>query len=294
MNLLPRTLLVVGALTIAACAAPSVPDADSGQSDSPLAAAPPVSAPMAAFQAYHQGFERDALGWYGGETGGETGWCGFVRHRVRPDEGPPASAGRGYAVVGTGPCNPFWSDLGVPGGAPYGPGPDRVLYYDAWPSGGIVSELDVFLDPDWASLHQGTFDPAVIAEVALTLRPLVPGQVVFTRPHYLVPIEAAEESQTLEILGHRIREPGWYTFRFRTREMKGELVVTFELARNQGRSLTGERTLPAMELQGPVKVPVAAAVQGAEHGNGHLWFFDIAAGLDLPIDEHRVRPGGDR
>ena len=29
----------------------------------------------------------------------------------------------------------------------------------------------------------------------------------------------------------------------------------------------------------------------AEYGSGHVWFFDIALGLQLPIDEHRVRRG---
>lgn len=264
--------------------------------------APPV--PMtnsaASFVTWHQGFEHGTDGWYDAATPGPLGWCGEIRGITpasRNSADPTPSAGRSYAAVRIGLCNPFWSGLGVPFGAPYGPGPNQALYSSAWPPAGYVTELDVYLDPAWSEGYSGNFAFAgssadTLVQYAATVFPTDPDAEPFhTGPHYFVNVEALRGQHALSVMGQTITEAGWYTFRFLFSDDGGSVRADFELAARNGPTLARSDSLPAMELLGPVQVPYLKPVNASEYGSGHVWFFDIALGIDLPIDEHRVRRG---
>jgi hypothetical protein len=243
----------------------------------------------APFPVWHQGFEHDTRGWYGAETPEALGWCGTIERKTRAAADHPPSAGRAYAAVAGGPCNKYWSALGVPYGGPYGPGPELSLYSGVWPASGYVTELDIYLDPAWSSDHVGTFAPGTLIEYGATIFPLAPEPGAFhTGPHYFVGVAA--EDEVLAVLGHRIIEPGWYTFRFVFNDVDGHIRVAFELRERRG-SLLVEEVIDPVHLMGPVRVPFEEQLRTSQWGSGHVWFFDIAAGLQLPIDEYRVRQG---
>lgn len=262
------------------------PDAgmDSGSTSIELSEAP--------FPAWHQGFEKGVEGWFDAGTPGDLGWCGSIAPGTR-GSGPVApSAGHGYAKVAGGPCNAFWSGLGVPFGAPYAPGPARALYSATWPRAGYVTELDVYLDPAWSGAFTGTFSPGSLVQYAATIFPRDPDAEPFhTGPHYIVTVDAVPGRAALSVLGQEVTEAGWYTFRFRFDEVEGRVRAGFDLRARNGRTLASVSEIAPVELLGPVQVPFSRPLLASEYGSGHVWFFDIAFGLELAIDEHRVRPG---
>lgn len=271
-------------------------------SASPLANANSrVLAPMANsnswFVNWHQGFEHNSAGWYDASTEGPLGWCGeinTVSGRGQGGEAPAPSAGRGYATVTLGGCDEFWP---VPFGAPYGPGPEQALYSGAWPKSGYVTELDIYLDPEWSGNFMGSFEFAgssssVLIQYAATIFPTTPDDDPFhTGPHYIVEVEAVPDEKALTVAGERIDEAGWYTFRFVFDDVGGYVQVDFELAARKGPVLAVEENMMPIELLGPFKQPFMDELPTAEYGSGHVWFRDVALGLELPIDEHRVRRG---
>jgi hypothetical protein len=264
----------------------------------------PMANSNAEFVTWRQGFEHDTAGWYDASTPGPVGWCGgieAVQGRGLEGVAPAPSSGRGYATVEAGDCNAFWDMLasltgGEIFGAPYGPGPDQVLYSGAWPEAGYVTELDIWLDPDWSGVYQGNFawagsPSASLVQYAATIFPTAPDAEPFhTGPHYFVTVDAAGEG-ALEVAGHRVEAAGWYTFRFVFSDVAGDVWVDFELDDRNGSNLAVIEGLEPTELLGPFKFPYAGQPPTAEYGSGHVWFYDVAGGLKLPIDEHRVRRG---
>jgi len=263
----------------------------------------PMANSNAEFVTWHQGFEHNTEGWYDASTDGPLGWCGAieqVKSRGRDGGAAPApSAGTGYASVSTGWCNAFWTLMGVPGGAPYAPGPELALYSGAWPESGYVTELDIWLDPAWSGQFQGNFgfpdsgsSPRAVIQYAATIFPTdyEPGDF-HTGPHYFAEVETVEGENALTIAGVRIEEAGWYTFRFVFSDVAGEVWVDFELAERSGATLGVVENVAPVDMAGPYKFPFESDLPTAEYGSGHVWFFDIALGLELPIDEHRVRRG---
>lgn len=261
-----------------------------------------VLAPMANsnswFVNWHQGFEHNSAGWYDASTAGPLGWCGEIKtvssRGRKGGEAPAPSAGRGYATVQMGGCNEFWP---VPFGAPYAPGPEQALYSGAWPDSGYVTELDIYLDPEWSGDFQGGFafagsSPNALIQYAATIFPTTPDDDPFhTGPHYFVEVEAVPGEEALTVAGERIESAGWYTFRFVFDDVGGSVQVDFELSARKGPLLVVEENVEPVELFGPFKAPFMEELSTAEYGSGHVWFFDIALGLKLPIDEHRVRRG---
>lgn len=254
----------------------------------------------AEFVTWRQGFEHDTSGWYDAATEGPLGWCGAIEQVSSRGRGGAAlapSAGSGYATIELGFCNGFWSGLGVLFGAPYGPGPELALYSDAWPASGYVTELDVWLDPAWSDdeLLQGSFafagsSPNAIIQYAATVFPTdwAPG-AAHTGPHYFA--EVLKDEGSLTVADYPVATAGWYTFRFVFSDDAGAVRVDFELADRSGGTLAVVEDVPPVELWGPAKIPFVAELPTAEYGSGHVWFFDVAFGLRLPIDEHRVRRG---
>jgi hypothetical protein len=272
---IPGVLAVMLLVTVLLAPSPAT-------SASTLKAQPP-------FPTWHQGFNHDTDGWYGAETPDALGWCGTVERQTRSTGGHGPSAGRAYATVAGGTCNEFWSSLGLPYGAPYGPGPELSLSSSVWPSGGYVTELDIYLDPVWGTEYSGTFAPGTLVEYGATIFPLEPDPGAFhTGPHYFVGVEAEENALTVQ--GHPVTTAGWYTFRFVFDDVDEHIQVAFELRERRGGLLIKEVIEP-VRLDGPVKVPFTQELLTSEWGSGYVWFFDIAPGLQLPIDEHQVRQG---
>lgn len=260
----------------------------------------PMANSNAPFVTWYQGFNHDASGWYGSATSGPLGWCGeieAVQARGGHAVDPSPSAGSGYATLTNGLCNPFWTGLGVPFGAPYAPGPDQALYSSEWPESGYVTELDIWLDPSWSGEYQGSFEfagssPDTLIQYVATIFPTDPDAEPFhTGPHYFVNVDAVPGEEALVVAEHVVEQAGWYSFRFLFSDEGGQARVDFELSEAQGAILATLDALQPIDLVGPFKFPYESELPTSEYGSGHVWFFDIAFGLDLPIDEHRVRRG---
>lgn len=274
----------------------------------------------APFQNWHQGFQHGTAGWSDLTTGPDGGpaaddspfgWCGDITRRARGDGDQQPSSGSAYATVALGPCNAFWSSppFGIPASGPYAPGPELALLSETWPTGGYVTELDVYLDPTWSQRYAGpVFGPAdystTIADLAVSVRVATGGEPGLFDPfvYYFAPVRAVEGEEVLSILGHEVREAGWYRFRFVFGDDGGAIRADFELADRRGRTLVSVADLPAEKLTGPFKVdvedyvppegfPPLPPLATSNYGSGHTWFFIVAPGLELPIDEHRVRRG---
>jgi hypothetical protein len=252
----------------------------------------------APFTNLHQGFEKDTNGWYDRSTSGPLGWCGDISRVTRDDTtdiGP--SAGKAYATVSTGICNEYWAASGVPFSAPYGPGPELAGAFNAWPRAGFVTDLDVYLDPAWSGTYEGNFQfvgtPAnVIVQYAATIfeADYMPGDI-HTGPHYFVDVEAVLGQNALSVAGHTVTEAGWHTFRFLFSDSDGAVQVDFELVDRTGGTLARVENIDPTNLLGPFRTPFTDPVETAGYATGWAWFFDIAHGLALPIDQHRQRPG---
>lgn len=241
---------------------------------------------------WHQGFKQGTEGWYDGEDEAPWGWCGVIE-AVKEGGGSvdvAPSAGQGYALASAGPCNDHWGDI-LPRGAPYAPGPEGSLFSDEWPDAGYITELDVYLRPSWRDAYQGTLSQNSIVQLGATVFELdyeIPDFHPF--PHWVVTVDAVPDQEAFTVFDHRIDEASWYTFRFVFSEKDGEVEAAFELRDHGGDLLTRVGALEPMKAQGLSMVPFEGELPTDEYGSGHIWFMDIASGLQLPIDEHRVRP----
>jgi len=286
-RLRPR-LLVVGLLLLgpAACAdSPASPDTNPD-----VAFAVAATNSEAPFQTWHQGFNHDTEGWYGAETEGGLGWCGGVEQVDRRTGNLNPSAGRGYAIVSLGGCNDFWIAQGFSENlvnAPWAPGPDFSLFSDVWPAGGFVYELDIYLDPSWTSaepelpLFNDQAPPGTVFTYVGSVREIATDRFFY----FAVPV--LSENGALSIFGHTVDEAGWYTFRHVFAEDGGHLSVTFELANRSGGTLLTE----SIETEFFGQDVDLGALAVTELSSGYVWFAALADGLEVPIDEHRVRPG---
>lgn len=275
------SLLIAGVVALGLGACEEVPtDLESSSSSSSML---DTNAP---FPVLHQGFEHDTEPWVDQDVPGALGWCGTIE-RLDGDAGEvPPSAGAGHATVRNGGCNAFWT--GVFGeaftSAPASLHPDALS--TTWPSSGFVQQLDIHLDPEGA-------DDGLVFLYANSLCVLADDGTcatsdddagVFDFRYFAVPVTAAEG--TLDVAGHEVTEAGWYTFRHVfDSEADGTLTVDFEL-RKDG------RTLARQPLEGTLLTGEETSdLDVGDLGSGYVWFVAIADGLELPIDEHRLRQG---
>lgn len=260
----------------------------------------------ASFKTWHQGFQHGTDGWYGGETPGELGWCGSIE-QVRRGEGSVApSAGRAHAVVVQGACNEHWSSLfniddnGTTiqlVGVPWSPGPAFSALANPWPEGGYVMELDIYLDPSWTpnpldpdtyvfepgsdAFENSTVFSYSVTFFGLSLDPTSPFRYV------QVPVSPGSGNLLVGNDEYPVTEAGWYTFRHVFSENgDGNLQIRFELEARGGGIL---HTEDVTSLYYTGSSPSDFAV--TEVGTGYAWFTSISPGLELPIDEYRVRRG---
>lgn len=291
-------LLLIGLLLTTAGACQEAPTAPDGLS-SAAATGPATESPettdgiaSAMFPNVHQGFNHGTDGWFGGETAGPNGWCGTIEHQDRGSSGVTPSAGNGYATVEQGPCNAFFAGLFGADlvNAPWAPGGDFSNFSDSWPAAGFVTELDIYLDPAWeanpppAPSVNFFAPPGTVFTYAVSVRELSSPKEAGAFHYFFVPVLPGGNG--LSILGHEIGEPGWYTFRHLLRDEGGQLAVDFELAERRGGTLFAEPITTRFYTGLPT-----ADLDPMTLGSGYSWFPAVAHGLELPIDEHRVRPG---
>jgi len=215
------------------------------------------------------------------------------KRRMTPATGGALpSAGRGYATVELGPCNAFWTGMFGPAhvNGPWAPGLDFALFSESFPRSGFVMELDVYLDPDWTanSLEPGTLNffapPDAIFTLAASVRELASAPPTPVFHYFAVPV--MPDDCALSILGRSVTEEGWYTFRYVFRDEGGRLAVDFELRERRGGKMFTQ-PLGTRFLSGLPTSDLATA----DIGSGYLWFAGLTPDLELPIDEHRIRPG---
>lgn len=267
-------------LAVGACdETPTTPDVS--EETSPALEAPgpaPSSASMAnsdaPFQEWYQGFDHGTTGWLGNDIPGMAGWCGEVEQvdgRADPAVGP--SAGRGYATAAYGACNAYWQANYGPASGPFSPG---AGFSSLWPDGGFVYELDVYLDP--------AMDASFQLAASFQTTDFAPQPTPF---RYLL-VQASSGSDAVAVMGQEVRDPGWYTFRFRFGSSGGHPTAEFEL-RDGGRVLTTHSFANAIN---PDFTSASLSSFDVENlRSGYVWFVSITEGVDLPIDEHRVRRG---
>jgi len=242
----------------------------------------------APFKNWHQGFNQGTAGWFDRETTGSLGWCGEIEQNAG---GVGPSAGRTYATVAQSGCNAFWSSIFGPGfrSGPWAPGPDFAGFSTVWPKGGFVVELDIYLDPTWTAeaLDPGSFilgPGGTVFTYSVSVRELAsPADAFGSFRYFAVPV--ISDGGKLLVFGREVSEAGWYTFRHVIGNDDGRLAVDFELAERRGGTLF---TIPVVTtLFGETVSDLSAT----DFGSGYIWFLSISPGLDLPIDEHRVRRG---
>lgn len=281
MRKLLALTLVLGLATAACDEAPMGTDTDPTTEPAPTAE---VTGPLTAassssmtnsdapFQNWHQGFQHDTDGWVTQEDPGPFGWCGTIERVDRRSGAVAPSAGRAYAVVEHGACNDFYKAFFPQGSAPASA--DPALFSTAFPTGGYVNQVDVYLDPTWAD---GTsFGYAVSFQVL---------DEDFPNFRYFF-LSVAKAGGALTVAGEEVTEAGWYTFRHTfTSDADGQLAAEFELMRN-GRVLFSEPVGTTL-LTGES----ASDFDAENTSNGYIWFVSISDGLRLAIDENKVRRG---
>lgn len=266
-----RVTLILLLLGLTGCQAESAPDsANTLTAVEPDLASRSMTRSGAPFVLWKQGFEHGTDGWTTDETPGAPGWCGDIETVERGDAIAP-SAGDAHAVVRQGACNEYWRANGFAESGPYSAG---AGYSEGWPTGGYVTELDVYLDPDWTAPQPFT----LAFSVNLLDQPFGQGFRYFMVPA-MVTVGA------LQVAGHTVVDAGWYTFRFKAGSDAGQLAVSFEMARHGQALARVPLTTTAFSGESASSFPTANV------GSGYVWFAGIADGLELAIDEHRVRRG---
>jgi hypothetical protein len=220
---------------------------------------------------WRQGFEDNLDGWITDETSGEKGWCGGIE-RFESGSGPVSpSEGNGYALVEHGACNAYYAETFSEGSGPYAPFGD---YSERWPAGGYVTELDIYLDPEWEAGTTFTY--------AVSFRLLDVEAFADSLRYLAVPV--TKEDGDLLVAGNAVSEAGWYTFRNVFMDEDGDLAVEFQL-------VDGEQTLFTQDMTTTMlSEEEVASFSASNTGTGYAWFVSISEGLRLPIDEQTIRP----
>lgn len=255
----------------------------------------------APFPVLNQGFNTNVTPWVDQNDGGPLGWCGTIERVDRRNSGRDAvqpSAGRAYATVANDYCNDFWnSDDGFGEAYTSAPasGPNPELMSSSWPASGFVQQVDIYLDPKYPAGTEtfvlgpkGSFLPTGTDDVVFTyansLCATIPCGESFDFRYFAISVTKSDDA--LEVAGHSVTKPGWYTFRhvFDSKE-DGSLAVDFELVQNG-------QVLASTSIDNPLLTEKKTEDYKVDDlGSGYIWFVSIADGLELPIDEHRLKPG---
>lgn len=295
----PFAIAVALGLLLAGCdGGPAGPETSSTDT---LAATAPSSTlnSNAPFPTIYQGFNNGVEPWVDESVEGPFGWCGTIEQVDRRDLGQDdiqPSGGRAYATLENGFCNAFYQDVfGENFTSAPASGPNPELLSSTWPPSGFVQEVDVYLDPNHPAGNEtfvigpdGDFLPGGTDDVVFTyansLCATIPCGETFDFRYFAVSVTKSDGA--LDVAGHSVTEPGWYTFRhvFGSEE-DGSLTVDFELVQN-GEALVSTSIDELFLSEG-----TTGDLQVDDLGSGYAWFVSVADGLELPIDEHRLRPG---
>lgn len=226
--------------------------------------------PGEAFPGWSQDFSGDADEWFDLDDD----WCGSFELVSGDDGDLTPTVGTGYAHVVGGECIEQFADF-----EPSGPYSGGVAMADAWPEGGFVEELDLYLDP---VVHSG-FDyyvPLSLYDVREAEG--LPASVRYTR------VQVTEQGDALSVGGHTVEEAGWYTFRHRfTADENGMLAVDFELRDADGQQVGShaiEHHLGPSGLADPE--PIEVRVDNVV--NAYIWFH-MPNDEVVAIDRYEVR-----
>jgi hypothetical protein len=234
-------------------------------------AIPAVAYQGTGFTTWDQGFDAGTTtGWITDETAGPEGWCGDIELVAAGDDAIQPSEGSGHAVVSHGMCNDFWHENGFADGS--GPYSFGAGFSATWPGPGFAYELDVYLDPAWDASTSFTL-AAAFNQPALEFP---------TGLRYLM-VTATGTAEGVSVHDHELTEAGWYTFRYVFSSSEGDLAVVFQMKR--AGEVVYSTPLTTTALSGESISDFAVE----DVGSGYLWFVALSPGLDLPIDEHRMR-----
>ncbi|MFD2518353.1 hypothetical protein [Salinimicrobium flavum] len=224
----------------------------------------------AEFPTYHQGFNHDLHPWADSSIEGFWGWCGSIELQTRKSSDLAPSAGQGFATVMNGTCNEYWSaEFESSAPATF----DEDLWSSSWPSSGFIHELDIYLDP--AMYDEG-------AAFTYTNSLYYPA---LAYPFIYFVVDVVKTGEVLTVDGYPVEEAGWYTFRMvNDSDSMGMLSVDFEL-------LDKGRLLYTASIDQTMYGEETSDFEAAKLGSGYIWFVSIAEGVELPIDEYRLRPG---
>lgn len=250
------------------------------------------------FPVFHQVFNHNTDPWVGKGVDGPPGWCGSIEHKDRRSNGDISPAvGRGYATIVHGECNKHWNkefkDFFLDGFTS-APATHFAFHSTYFPESGYIQQLDIYVDPDYnystgnerpTLLHLfGIEDENVVFSYANAVRIIGETEEEDEFPYFAI-LVLKDEYGNLKIGDYQIERAGWYTFRHVFGSDDGSLAVDFELLQN-GRLLYSE-SIDNSFLFG---IPTSS-LETDDLGSAHIWFPNIADGVELPIDQHRLRRG---
>lgn len=270
--------LVVGALALgmSACVDEAVTSPTiAAQTQQASQATPPVHTP-APFNGWRQNFNHGLEGWETADRPDGGTWCGAMERvdtRAAQGNGPRPSTGRAYARISHAECVEQWAEF-VPGGSgPASSDASVVPHNDAFPNPGFVSDLDIYLDPEWdEGTAFGYSDSFQVLDEEWPNFRYVMHQVVRT-------------GDGLFVEGTRVTEAGWYTFRHAFSQVDGSLAIEFQL--RKGGQVLLSREIASTSFSGEE----ISDFSTSNVSNAYVWFVYLSDGLELPVDNQRIRIG---
>ena len=215
-----------------------------------------------AVEPWNQGFESDTAGWYDGSSG----WHGSIDRVASTTNGIESADGDYHALVnGNDSSAPFTRFAG---------------YSDEW-DGGYTAEVDVYLDPSWAT---GTgFDYSVAANgsdgnhqrdyIFHVTKDTSTGALLVSGSNNT---NFAPREDLENINHYEVTEAGWYTLQHSFYDNGGALAVDLNLLDADGDVLFTE-----------TRTNAADTIGGAVGGNRYGWFTFVTV-EDLAIDNHKL------
>jgi len=256
------TIILGVSITLIGCESDSV-SSDSDTPDEEL------------FEEWSQVFDMGTDGWVTAEDEGAEGWCGEIERIPEGSSHIAPSAGEAIAAVRHSACNDFYAES-FPDGS--GPASASMPHNEVFPEQGFVSEMDIYLDPEWQSdipfIYSNSFQ--VLDEEWPNFR------------YFMHDVTLSDGE--LRIDGHIVPEAGWYTFRHRFTQFEGGLKVDFEVL--QGGDVLFTEPVPVAfhftdEAEDGVEVLETTSFEADNVSNAYIWFVAIAV-EELAIDNQHL------
>jgi hypothetical protein len=261
-----------------------------------LAAPAGAAAPTDYFEGFEATGSTDAPGWYDFDDYGDYGVIDRVPSGT---DGIVSSSGAFHATVSPAPgtgFNPGFGPCNVSGGPECYVGPFSRFdgYSDTFPAEGWVAELDVYLDPSWAS---GTgFDVSVAASTSAG------GHLRDFIFHVMLIDDGGSNDGKLLVNGsnnsdstpnpyklqnenggsfYEVTSAGWYTLQWSFRDAGGYLAVDYNL-------IDASDSVAWTVTRGNVLDTIPAVVGG----NRYMWFTGLSPASTFAVDNQALCVGG--